>query len=682
MQPGRKPPSALESLLKWVLAAFFAVDLFLVAPAFAAGLGVPLPKAFPRVETAGLLAAGTRLTDQVAGALSIRAADLSPRRPAFASGGSGPIVSVYAPMVATPTPLPVDPDQPGPGPKEQETAAAPAPEDPGDPSATPSPGVSETSLPTFAPSAVASLTSTSAFSPTPRATGVSSSTPSATVPGTTAPSPTATWTRTKTATPTSPPTYAPTATFTPTRTRTFAPTRTYTPSATRTPTWTKTATPTRTKTPTSPPPQPTATSAPDGNYYVSTSGNDNNPGTSSQPWRSIQKAASSMSPGATVIVLAGDYPERVQVTRSGSSGAPITFQAQGTVTMHGFTVKADYISILGFDISNTPDDSTDGVGIYVLGSDCDLEDNYVHYATRGGILLWANSGQYDKTSDCVVRNNRLYENAMMGISVMGQDHLIEDNEIWGTIQYHPNWHNPPSWVDADGITFFGSGHVFRGNYIHDIHYGIPENPDPHIDCFQTYGGDKIAGHDILFDGNLCDNPDTLPELSLAGKAFQMEGGAHDITIRNNITISNLIAIFKSSHDIAILNNTFVGNPDDPYSQGIQLIDSPNFIIENNVFAYQENGIGSIWPDSASNSGLTVGYNCEYRSGGDPRRSPDPNDVWGLNPLFVDEGGGDYHLQADSPCVDAGLDLGSSVPKDFDGKRRPKGGGYDIGAFER
>jgi hypothetical protein len=500
------------------------------------------------------------------------------------------------------------------------------------------------------------------------------------------PTTTATATSTSTPVPTSSATPYTSSTPTPTGTITKTPTSppTYTPSATRTPTQTKTATPTctKTKTPASPAPQPTATSAPDKNYYVSTSGNDNNPGTSSQPWRTIQKAASSMGPGSTVIVLSGEYPERVQVTRSGSSGAAITFKAQGTVTMHGFTVLADYISILGFDISNTPDDSTNGMGIYVLGSDCDLEDNYIHYATRGGIMLWANSGQYDRTSNCVVRNNRLYKNALMGISVMGQDHLIEDNEIWGTIQYHPNWHNPPSWADADGITFFGSGHVFRGNHIHDIHYGSPENPNPHIDCFQTYGGDKVAGHDILFDGNLCDVPDYLSDFSLAAKAFQAEGGAHDLVFRNNVVITNLVAIFKSSHDISLINNTFIGDPNNGYSQGIQLINSPNFTIENNIFAYQENGIGSIWPDSASNSGLTAGYNCVYRSGGDPRRSPDPNDVWGLDPLFVNAGDGDYHLRSASPCVDAGLDLGSSVPEDFDGIHRPKGSGYDMGAFER
>jgi hypothetical protein len=428
------------------------------------------------------------------------------------------------------------------------------------------------------------------------------------------------------------------------------------------------------------PTTPTATADSGATHYVATNGDDSGPGSSSQPWKTIQKAASSLGPGSTAIVLSGDYPERVQVTRSGGSGAPITFKAQGKVTMKGFTVKADYIAIIGFDISNTPDSGTDGVGIFVQGSDCDIEDNYVHFATRGGIVLWADAGQYSKTSDCVVRNNRLYRNALMGISVMGQDNLVEDNEIWGTIQYHPNWHNPPSWVDADGITFFGSGHVFRGNYIHDIHYGIPENPNPHIDCFQTYGGDKVAGHDILFDGNYCDEPDTLPELSLAAKAFQVEGGAHDLMIRNNITVSNLVAIFNSSHDISILNNTFIGNPDSDYSQGIQLIGSPNFTIENNIFAYQENGTGSLSLDRASGSGLEVGYNCVYRTSGDPPRPADPNDVWGLDPLFV--GGGDYHLKAASPCVDTGKDLGSDVRRDYDGKRRPRGSGYDIGAYER
>ena len=174
-------------------------------------------------------------------------------------------------------------------------------------------------------------------------------------------------------------------------------------------------------------------------YYVGPNGSDSNPGTQSRPWKTIQKAANVMVGGDTVIVQAGSYAERVKVTRSGSAGLPITFQASGEVTMRGFTVIANYISIEGFEITNTPDNDTDGRGIYVEGSYCDLENNYIHYATRGGILLYVEPGNNAQTRNCTVKNNRLYRNSQNGIEVMGQDHLIEGNEIWGTIQNHPGW---------------------------------------------------------------------------------------------------------------------------------------------------------------------------------------------------------------------------------------------------
>jgi len=110
-------------------------------------------------------------------------------------------------------------------------------------------------------------------------------------------------------------------------------------------------------------------------YYVSTGGSDSNPGTSDRPWRTIQKAANTMVAGDTVIVRAGDYAERVQVSRSGSSGAQITFQAEGTVTMRGFTVRGHYTTIRGFDISNTPNAWADGQGIFVQANYCVIENN-------------------------------------------------------------------------------------------------------------------------------------------------------------------------------------------------------------------------------------------------------------------------------------------------------------------
>ena len=53
-------------------------------------------------------------------------------------------------------------------------------------------------------------------------------------------------------------------------------------------------------------------------YYVSTSGSDNNAGTLSKPWRTIQKAANVAVGGDTVLIRGGTYNERVD--RSGWNG--------------------------------------------------------------------------------------------------------------------------------------------------------------------------------------------------------------------------------------------------------------------------------------------------------------------------------------------------------------------------
>jgi len=54
------------------------------------------------------------------------------------------------------------------------------------------------------------------------------------------------------------------------------------------------------------------------------------------------------------------------------------------------------------------------------------------------------------------------------------------------------------------------------------------------------------------------------------------------------------------------------------------------------------------------------------------------------PLFVNyvaAGGGDYHVRAASPAIDAGLSADAPA-HDLDGISRPQGAGIDIGAYER
>ena len=49
-------------------------------------------------------------------------------------------------------------------------------------------------------------------------------------------------------------------------------------------------------------------------------------------------------------------------------------------------------------------------------------------------------------------------------------------------------------------------------------------------------------------------------------------------------------------------------------------------------------------------------------------------------MLVDAVAGDYHLQAGSPCIDAGT--ATNAPNtDYEGTTRPQGAAYDIGAYE-
>ena len=65
-------------------------------------------------------------------------------------------------------------------------------------------------------------------------------------------------------------------------------------------------------------------------FYVSLSGDDTNPGTQNQPWRTIRHAAASLTTGQTVIIESGDYGyENVVLRHSGTETKPITLKTDG-----------------------------------------------------------------------------------------------------------------------------------------------------------------------------------------------------------------------------------------------------------------------------------------------------------------------------------------------------------------
>jgi len=73
------------------------------------------------------------------------------------------------------------------------------------------------------------------------------------------------------------------------------------------------------------------------NYYVATNGSNNNPGTLSQPFATIQKCASIAVAGDTCYIRGGTYRETVTPTNSGTGSSPVTFTSYNgeSVTVSG-----------------------------------------------------------------------------------------------------------------------------------------------------------------------------------------------------------------------------------------------------------------------------------------------------------------------------------------------------------
>src|SRR5205823_12164057 len=73
-----------------------------------------------------------------------------------------------------------------------------------------------------------------------------------------------------------------------------------------------------------------AVGQPNFSYYVSTAGNDSNPGTQTAPWRTVQHAADNVRAGSTVNVRGGVYEELVSINASGNA-------SDGYITLRSYS---------------------------------------------------------------------------------------------------------------------------------------------------------------------------------------------------------------------------------------------------------------------------------------------------------------------------------------------------------
>jgi PKD repeat protein len=136
------------------------------------------------------------------------------------------------------------------------------------------------------------------------------------------------------------------------------------------------------------------------------------------------------------------------------------------------------------------------------------------------------------------------------------------------------------------------------------------------------------------------------------------GGAQSSTLNDCLVFANATWEGAAGAYVSTLVNcTVVGNS----SGGTAYCTVKNCIVFNN--------------NGDNHSGSTLDYSCT---------EPPPGAGIGnisLPPLFVNPATGDFHLQASSPCINAGNNASAAAGPDLDGLTRIVGGTVDMGAYE-
>jgi parallel beta-helix repeat protein len=468
---------------------------------------------------------------------------------------------------------------------------------------------------------------------------------------------------------------------------------------------------------------PRDTGAVSGVYYVDqghSGASDGNDGSEEYPWLTVQKAADTATAGDTVYVKDGTYYEIVTVEHSGSAGNLITFEAYPghTPVLDGtgqggwygvFTIQGeDYIRLEGLEIRN----NSTGWGVLVEHEDGDagnaatnieLVNLEVHH-TGGEAVQIRGNAHHVLVQDCVVHDGDTYS----GIDIYqwgGRPHHVT---VSGCTAYdYPGFagiaseradnlviENNVAYNNSLGIDI-GSGddNVISNNVVHDCVTGIAlsSNEDSEV-----YGNTIHKIHDEAiyryywiangedharnkwYDNTIYNAGFGIYESNRKDSRYGT-GPTSDHEYYNNLFYDigthgsyRTPFYFRGTTDLEFYNNALYLNPN--YDAVELYHGSVNADIRDNIIS-TSGGVSPIVVDTLSNPGTVVDYNCYHNRSGSST-GPGAHSVAG-DPKFTL----DYHLQADSPCIDVGVDLSAHHTTDKDGVSRPQGAGWDIGAYE-
>ena len=405
--------------------------------------------------------------------------------------------------------------------------------------------------------------------------------------------------------------------------------------------------------------------------YVSPDGSDDNDGSEGAPWLTIQEAVDNADPGDIIEIEAGTYVgARIErsgtmndwITLTAAPGAAVLINAPGPNNAHD---------------SNLEIETWEGNGIVAYWI---IEGLEVANAPNWGIDMRGNSD--DHSHHFIIRNNTVHHNGIGSVKTGIFTGFVDDIVVEGNESYANGEH---------GIYLSNSGDRFtvRGNRLYD-----------NMNCGLHMNGDASQGGDgVISDGVVEAN--TIYNNGLGGCAGINMDGVTDSIVRNNLLYDNHatgIAIFQQdggvcSRDNRVLNNTILNESDGRWAITLSHTSCVNNKLFNNILYTAHSFRGSIELPDDTIAGFESDYNIVMnRFSVDDGNSVITLNAWqalgydthsliiNFSQLFVNMGADDYHLVEGSQAIDKGVTL-PDVPTDLDGRPRPAGSAFDIGAYE-
>jgi hypothetical protein len=269
-----------------------------------------------------------------------------------------------------------------------------------------------------------------------------------------------------------------------------------------------------------------------------------------------------------------------------------------------------------------------------------FQDGYISADDGGGISATTNHADIT-ISDCEFIGNQAERLALGGsaggayLLALGNGNMTLTNNVFS---------NNIAGLDAGGvnpITLSGNI-VFSNNVFYGNTAGLSGTGS---------GGGVLVGISNAFVASFINNTFYNNTAAInGGGAYFFLGGTATADIYNNVFSANTanaggnegddIFVWNGATETVNLNHNDLGPAADfgsGQSEGLQIVNITNYSAANNI---QQ------------------------------------------DPMFVDAGAGDFHLQSGSPCIDAGDNNAPSLPaEDFEGENRISNGTVDIGADE-